>query len=114
MRVLKIEAAYGLPQVINIEDTLEELQKQVGGYIEMIRPFNNDIVIICNEDGKRLQLPLTRAIIRNNRAVDALVGNLIICAARPGSEELDSLTDAEIKKYVPILSSFSIICDTEV
>ena len=114
MRVLKIEATYGLAQVIEIENTLEDLQKNVGGHIEVVRPFDNDIVVICDEEGKLKQRPLTRALIRNNAVVDVLVGDLIVCAARPGSEELDGLTDDEIAKYQPVFNSFLIICDMEV
>ena len=39
-----------------IENTLEALQKIVGGYIETVTLFS-DLVIICNEEGRILDLP---------------------------------------------------------
>ncbi len=37
---------------------LQNLQNQVGGYLEPIRVFeDNDIVVLVNEEGKRLNLP---------------------------------------------------------
>lgn len=39
-----------------VENTLEALQKIVGGYIETVTLFS-DLVIICNEEGRILNLP---------------------------------------------------------
>lgn len=50
------------PKVIEIENTLQELQKLVGGYIETFTPFEDEIALICNEEGKLTGLPLNRAI----------------------------------------------------
>ena len=44
------------PYVTWIEDSLENLQKVVGGYIECVT-FAEDAVIICNEEGRILGLP---------------------------------------------------------
>jgi len=50
MRVLKIEPGKE-PIVINIENTLESLQGQVGGYIETVTVFE-DAALIVDEEGK--------------------------------------------------------------
>ena len=39
------------PQVVNIENTLEAIQKAVGGYIEVVR-MDNNLLMICDEEGK--------------------------------------------------------------
>ena len=39
-----------------ISNTLENLQKTVGGYIETVTPLN-DLVLICNEEGRIKGLP---------------------------------------------------------
>ena len=44
------------PEVINIENTLEAKQKLVDGLIEVIR-IAEDILLICNEEGKLLNMP---------------------------------------------------------
>lgn len=55
MRVLKIEPGKA-PITINIENTLESLQGQVGGYIETVT-FAEDVVIICDEEGRLKDKP---------------------------------------------------------
>lgn len=39
------------PHVVEIGNTLEALQKEVGGYIETVTMFT-DMAIICNEEGR--------------------------------------------------------------
>lgn len=43
------------PEVIDVENTLEALQEQVGGYIEIVT-FAEDACVICNEEGRLLGL----------------------------------------------------------
>lgn len=50
------------PKVIQIPNTLEAMQKLVNGYIEVFRPFGNDIAIICNKEGKINGCQFNRAI----------------------------------------------------
>ena len=50
------------PKMIKIDDSLEAMQALVRGPIEVFSPFNDDVVIICNEEGKISGLPLNRAI----------------------------------------------------
>ena len=44
------------PKLIDIENSLEALQAAVGGYIETIT-VTSDACIICNEEGRLLNLP---------------------------------------------------------
>ena len=50
------------PKQIEIEDTLEAMQETVGGYIEEYMPFDDEVAIVCNEEGKMNGLPLNRAV----------------------------------------------------
>ena len=43
-------------RVQHMDNTLEALQKYVGGYIETVTLFQ-DVVAICNEEGRLLGLP---------------------------------------------------------
>ena len=43
-------------RVQHMDNTLEALQKYVGGYIETVRLFK-DVVVICNEEGRLMGLP---------------------------------------------------------
>lgn len=68
-----------------INNTLEELQKIVGGYIEipfLSRVFNeNKINIIINEEGKFIEgLKPEIAIIKNNQILDIVYGNCIFAS----------------------------------
>ena len=50
------------PKVVQIEKSLESYQKVVGGYIEVVYPFDDNVGIVCNEDGIGMGLPLNRAL----------------------------------------------------
>ena len=50
------------PKVVQIKDELEAYQKAVGGYIEVVYPFEDPVGIVCNEDGIAMGLPLNRAL----------------------------------------------------
>ncbi len=43
------------PEIVDVDNTLEALQKEVGGYIEFFQ-IASDCTIICNEEGKLLPL----------------------------------------------------------
>ena len=40
-----------VPRHVNVSDTLENLQKTVGGYIETVT-LRSDLVAICDEEGR--------------------------------------------------------------
>ncbi|MEG2650303.1 MAG: DUF3846 domain-containing protein, partial [Eubacterium sp.] len=45
------------PKAISIENDFEAMQKAVGGYIE-VYPLEEDVVLICNDEGKINGMPL--------------------------------------------------------
>lgn len=71
--------------------SLEELQKFVGGYIEIIHVANGELCMVVNEEGKILGLPINHIATRlhiclNTRPFfDVIVGNVLIC----GSNEIE-------------------------
>lgn len=44
------------PEIIEVDNTLAALQQEVGGYIETVS-IADDVVIICNEEGRLCGLP---------------------------------------------------------
>lgn len=44
------------PKVMEIDDTLEAKQKLVGGLIEVV-PYKDNMLLICNEEGKIFDMP---------------------------------------------------------
>ena len=64
--------------------SLEEMQKLVGGYIEIVR-LNDGRIIIVNEDGLSLNLPVnieaTNILRRDHSTTEYIVGTAIVCDA---------------------------------
>lgn len=60
---------------------LRELQDIVGGYIETL-PVANDQLMIINEEGKLMRLPINERateIAYENGVFDCIVGDVVIC-----------------------------------
>ena len=80
-----------------IENTLESLQKIVGGYIETVTMFV-DLVVICNEEGRIKEMPFNCELF----GVD-FVGTIIL-AGVDGEEFGDAPMDEETwREYFPRL-----------
>lgn len=58
------------PKMIDIDDTLEAMQEVVGGDIEEYMPFEDEVAIICNEEGKVNGLTPNRAVYGEPQAVE--------------------------------------------
>ena len=88
------------PKVIEIEPTLEAMQQVVGGDIEEYMPFEDEVALICNEEGKVNGLPLNRAIYNEGRQIaDIIAGDFFITYAPIESERFESLPKALAEKY---------------
>ncbi|MBQ7543308.1 MAG: DUF3846 domain-containing protein [Clostridia bacterium] len=59
MRVLVVEPGKR-PTVREMQTGLEPLQKAVGGLIEAVYPFEEPVAIVCNEEGKLLDMRQSR------------------------------------------------------
>ena len=40
------------PELISIENSVEDFQREVEGYFEITYPFEDPVAILCNEEGK--------------------------------------------------------------
>lgn len=88
------------PKQIEIEDTLEAMQETVGGYIEEYMPFDDEVAIVCNEEGKMNGAELNRAIYSNDKEIlDIIAGNFFIAYAPIESESFLSMPKDLMKKY---------------
>ena len=89
------------PMVLDIDVGLESMQKIVGGPIEAVYPFDEPVALICNEEGKLLNLPLNRALRDDEGNVyDIISGTFFVCAAPPDSDHFAGLTDQQVKTYM--------------
>lgn len=55
MRVIKKEPGKK-PEVVDIENSLEEIERLIGGNVAVV-PIADDVVILCNADGKEKNMP---------------------------------------------------------
>ena len=89
------------PVVQNIDPGLESMQKIVGGSIEAVYPFADPVALICNEEGKLLNLPLNRALRdEEGNVYDIISGTFFLCDAPPDSDRFAGLTDQQVKTYM--------------
>ena len=61
---------------------LEELSAIVGGYIECLNLTTDWSLLVCNEEGKLMNLPYNERatdLARNNGYNDYIVGDVLIC-----------------------------------
>ena len=95
MRVLIVEPMKP-PVVKDISGTLESMQSIVGGLIQAVYPFVEPVVLICNDEGKLMSLPMNRYVPELR---DIICGTFFLCSAPPGSEHFASLTEEQINRY---------------
>ena len=88
------------PKQIEIEDTLEAMQETVGGYIEEYMPFDDEVAIVCNEEGKMNGAELNRAIYSDDKEIlDIIAGKFFIAYAPIESEKFLSMPKELARKY---------------
>lgn len=95
------------PYTAIIENDLEVLQSLVGGYIETVY-LSENAEIICNEEGKMLDLPANRRL-----GNDVIAGRFLI-VGNDGSEHFTSLSDKDINNYLEEFSKLEVIDQREI
>ena len=97
MTVLVVEPMKA-PYVKSIPNELEDLQQAVGGDIEMTYPFEDEVGIILNGNGKFEGLPLNRALYDDHGQVyDAIAGTFLVVGLT--EDDFTSLTPEQIEKF---------------
>lgn len=103
MKVLVVEPEKE-PYVKEISRGLSSLQKEVGGFIEAVYPFEDPVAIICNEEGKLEGLPLNRALRdEDGHVYDIIAGTFLIAGL--SEDNFCSLDDAQIEKFSAMYKS---------
>ena len=97
--VVKPEQA---PTIAEYEDTLETWQQLVGGFIELCYPFEDDVAILCNEEGKINGLPLNRALKDNAGEIVDIIAGIFAVIGLDNEGGFRSLTDEELEKYAKL------------
>ena len=96
MNVLVVEPGY-LPYEKEIKDGadhLEQMQAIVGGLIEPIYPYHEEVAIVCNEEGLINGLPFNRSVPGGYGGV---FGTFFICGL--GEEDFCSLPPDLMERF---------------
>ena len=92
MDVLVVEPGYA-PYEKSIYG-LDEMQATVGGLIQAVYPYEEQVAIVCNEEGLLHGLEFNRSVPGGYGGV---VGTFFICGL--GEEDFCSLTPEQMEKY---------------
>ena len=98
MKVLIVEPRQR-PRRADIPHTLRDMQQTVGGYIEIIHPFDDPMALVCDEEGKLKGYEPNRAIAGK----DIIVGTFFFAGI--GEEDLTDLSDEIAEKYEVLFRS---------
>lgn len=86
-----------------ISPDLTSLQREVGGFIEVIYPFDDPVGLVCNENGKLDGLPYNRSLRDENGEIyDIIAGDFLIVGL--GNEDFTDLSDELTEKYLGLYS----------
>lgn len=104
MKVLVVEVGRQ-PMVQEIDGSLRSMQEIVGGYIQPVYPWREEVALVCNEEGKINGMALNRPLLDDRgQLVDIIAGTFFICSAPIDSESFQSLTDEQIEHYSRLFS----------
>ena len=100
IKVIYCEAGHKA-RIAEVDNNLGAFQGLVGGGIEEYIPFEDDVAIVCNEEGKTMGLPLNRAVTdEDGRMLDIIAGDFFICFAPIESEKWLDLPPELEQKYM--------------
>ncbi len=97
MNVLVVEP-YKEPYEKEIDPGLESLQHEVGGDIECVYPFDDEVAVICNDEGKLEGLPLNRSLRDEDGEIyDVVAGTFLVVGL--GEENFEGLSKEQMDKF---------------
>ena len=88
------------PYTQEIKGDLASMQAVVGGLIQAVYPFEEQVALICNEEGKLLGLPPNR-VLRDDkgRIYDVICGTFFLCTCPAGSDSFEGLNAEQLERY---------------
>jgi len=102
IRVLIVEPRE-LPRETVIPNTLQAKQEIVEGLIEAVYPFEDQVALVCNDEGKLIGLPLNRRV-----GGDIIAGTFIVCGIDNRNASFSSLSDEQVKHYSDMFKTIEI------
>ena len=99
MQILVVEPERR-PKVREIDGALKSMQGIVGGLIQPVYPFDDSVALVCNEEGKVMNLPLNRGLRdEDGQIYDIVSGTFFLCGVPEDSDHFTSLTPEQIERY---------------
>ena len=100
MNVLLVQPE-SYPKSVTIGSDLESLQAAVGGIIEVGYPFEDNVGLIMNEEGKIEGLPLNRALRDDQGELyDIIAGDFLVVGLT--EDDFGSLSQEQMDKFEKI------------
>ena len=92
------------PEMIELEDNLRAMQDFVGGNIEAVRPWGDDVIIVCDEEAVLKQTPPNRLILHPSGDVCCVIcGPFFLCLAPRNSEVFMNLPRMMADRCMPLM-----------
>ena len=95
MQVIKIEVGRE-PQMTEMKNTLKAFQEAVGGYIETVTLERTGLVVIVNEEGKVMGLPINGMLHIGRLLGEPLAGPVLVVRAVPGGEDFTGVRACDL------------------
>ena len=92
-----------LPRETVIPNTLQSKQEIVEGLIEAVYPFQDQVALVCNDEGKLIGLPLNRRV-----GGDIIAGTFIVCGIDNRNASFSSLSEEQVKRYTDMFKTIEI------
>lgn len=88
------------PCVKRIDGSLSSMQVVVGDFIQAIYSWQDEVALVCNDEGKLNCLPLNRFLLDDKGdLVDVIAGLFFLCLAPMDSDSFEDLSDDLVDKY---------------
>lgn len=81
------------PYIADVENELRALQGVVGGYIETVSPFEDPVLLVCDEEGIWKNYPFNRRVGHGMQ----IFGTFFLCGV--DGEEFADMPEELIDKY---------------
>ena len=101
-----------MAEVIEMEDSLESMQKMVGGLIEEYMPWEDEVALICNEEGKLNGMEYNRAIRDENGEVREIIAGPFLIVGLD-EDSFGSLSEDMLKKYQRLFAQPEVFLQTQ-
>ena len=94
----------GEPAYVGEINGYEQMKEVVGGWIESIYPYEDEVALVCNEEGKIKSLPLNRFLHdERGKLLDVICGDFFLCGV--GEEDFIDIPEELVDKYKEIMDN---------